>query len=68
MIENTSKSDVNVIGILLINTLVMKNQRWNNQSLHHICGQKDREKFNVTEDINKKIITQKQHDAFNIIM
>ena len=43
-------------------------ERRNNKSLHHICGQKDRDKFNVWYHENKKVITQKQHDAFNLIM
>lgn len=46
----------------------MKQQKWNSKSLHHICWQKYKDKYNVSDSENKIIITQKQHDAFNLIV
>lgn len=43
-------------------------EKRNNKSLHHILWQKDKDKYNVTEPENKLVITQHQHDAFNLIM
>lgn len=42
-------------------------QRRKDKSLHHIIWQCNRDKFNISEQENKIIITQKQHDAFNLI-
>ena len=40
-------------------------ERRNNKSLHHIIWQCHKDEFNVTEPENKKIITQRTHDALN---
>lgn len=44
-----------------------KKDNWNNRSLHHKIWQCNKSKFYVQIEENKIIITQKLHDAFNMV-
>ena len=56
--------------LLVIEPMHSKKKNYNPDriSVHHINGQKDRDKFNVELDMNKKKISVRLHEAFNLVV